>query len=76
MHAFIEIDASQIPEPANENLTQEERTARLDEATAAMFAALRSAPKVNGEKAKALIEARQGKAAAAALAALFATMGE
>lgn len=76
MNTVIQVDLSQIPDPTDESLTPEERQARLDDATAAMFAAVFNAPKVTGEKAKALVEARQAKAAGAALAALFATMGE
>lgn len=75
MHAFIEIDASHIPDLDDEQLTQEEKAERLDQATAAMFAAHFNAPAVVGGKAKAIVEARQAKATAAAMAALFATMG-
>lgn len=72
-HMIAEIDASQIPEfDENEQLTDEEKTARLNAATAAMFATIFGAPKVAGGKAKEILDARQDKAVGAALAALAA----
>lgn len=76
MQSYIEIDLDQIPDlDDNDQLTQEEKQQRLDDATAAMFAALFDAPPVAGGKAKELIEGRQVKAAGAALAALAALNG-
>lgn len=59
----------------NDELTQEGKQQRLDDATAALFASLFEAPRVSSGKAKELIEARQAKAAGAALAALAGLNG-
>jgi hypothetical protein len=75
MHKTFVIDLDQIPDLDDTELTQEEKQQRLDDATAAMFAALFNSPVVAGGKAKDLIEARQAKAAGAALAALAALNG-
>ncbi len=74
MHAVIEIDASQIPDLGDEQLTDEEKAERLNQATAAMFVAHFNSPAVVGGKAKAIVDGRKAKATAAAMAALFATM--
>lgn len=67
----IILDPSLIPDPSGEQLTDEEKAQRLEAATYAMFAAF-DVPETNGKKARAIFEARQAKATAAAVAALFA----
>lgn len=74
MNTIISITEAQIPTPSGEQLTDEEKAAQLHDATAALFASVFDAPQVTGNRAKALIEARQAKAAGAALSALFTTM--
>jgi hypothetical protein len=74
-NAIISYSPSQIPEIDSEGLTDEQKAARLQEASATMFAAVFNSPDVTpGSKAAEIVEARKSKAIESALAALFATM--
>lgn len=66
----IFLDPDQINPVDKEGLTDQERADRLDALSDALFAAAR-APKASGEKAQALIAARQAKLAAAVAAELL-----
>ncbi|KRF03254.1 hypothetical protein ASH00_15830 [Arthrobacter sp. Soil782] len=65
----ITYDPSQLPEIDAEGLSDEEKHAHLQEASAAMHAAIFNAPKVTpGSKAEQISNARRDKAIAFAMA--------